>query len=93
MSKNYGDMTAVNFEKLHNHNPTLLGSYSVKGQEIKLYEHPIKGDETFVIASCEKHKVAWDTGFFDTDDLLEDGGDYQQHFDAEHQTIVSTFED
>lgn len=93
--KYYGDnkeFKAYNFQKLMEKNPTEFGTYEFQGQKVLLLEHPTYGDEATVIAAVPALEVAWDTGFFETDELMEPGGDYQQYFDTETQTVVSGYE-
>ena len=56
------------------HNPTLLDEATNSlGQTVRFYEHPLLGDESFVIAVIEQ--TACHTDFFDTSDFFE-GSDY-----------------
>ena len=59
-------------------NPTLLGTHTNnKGQEIKFFEHPTKGDEACVYGEIEG--VVFNTEFFETDDMMADDGEYTPH--------------
>ena len=92
MAKMYGDFQAMKFKNLLAEKPTILDTYTYDGQTIVLCEHPIYGDEFPIIAYCKKHKVAWNTCFYDCDELTESGGDYQQRYYPETDTVMSRFE-
>ena len=71
----------MNYKKLMDHNPTVYDTITnSKGQEIDLVEHPIHGDESDVIAICHDLELADHTGFFETDDMLEDHKEYEPSF-------------
>jgi hypothetical protein len=64
------------FEQFMNLNPTLLKTViNQAGQPVDFYEDAIGGDSLPVIAVIKKHKVIFNTGFFDTDDFYI-GSDY-----------------
>ena len=54
-----------------------------KGQEIVFYEHPTRGDEEQVLCVCHDLKIAAYSGFYETEDMLEDHGEYEPWFDDE----------
>ncbi len=47
------------------------------GQVVVLAEHPTMGDTGVVVAIFPEWARAFDTDFFDTEDLTEVGGDYE----------------
>jgi len=49
------------------------------GQQFQVLEHPTKGDEAPVIVMFPRHEVAFDSDFFEADDLIA-GEDYEPHF-------------
>lgn len=72
---------AYNYEKLMDQNPHVYSTYTNSlGQEIKFCEHPYYGDESFVIAVCDELKLAEDTGFFETGDMIADHKEYEPTF-------------
>jgi hypothetical protein len=74
-------MRKLNYEKLMSVVPTeydrMINSI---GQEIVFYEHPIRGDEEFVIAVCHELKIAAYTDFFDIYDMIADHKGYEPKF-------------
>ena len=71
----------INYDKLMSHNPTVYDEMTnSKGQMIVFVEHPLRGDETFVIAVCHELKLADYTPFFDLDDMMADHGEYEPVF-------------
>lgn len=63
------------------HNPTKYGSMTNdKGQIIDFYEHPLKGDESSIIAVNHDLQLADYTGFFELDDMTAEHGEYQPSF-------------
>lgn len=74
-------MKKYNYEKLMNQNPTIFEEFTnSKGQVIKLAEHPILGDESFIIAICDELQVAEDTSFFECDDMMAEHQEYEPNF-------------
>jgi hypothetical protein len=72
---------AYNYEKLMNQNPYVYETYTNSlDQEIKLCEHPTRGDESFVIAVCDELQLADDTTFFETGDMTQDHREYEPSF-------------
>lgn len=56
--------------------PLLLHEVTNKlGQKIEFFEHPLKGDESPVIAVYHEEQIAVDTDFFDCDDFFP-GSEY-----------------
>jgi hypothetical protein len=74
-------MAKYNYKKLMSHNPTEYGRMTNKlGQNIVFLEHPIKGDESFVICACPELELAADSDFFELDDMLQEHGEYAPAF-------------
>ena len=71
----------MNYEKLMGWNPMELGKMANSlGQEIVFYEHPILGDEAFIICACHKLKLAQDSDFLDLHDMVAEHGEYEPSF-------------
>jgi len=71
----------MNYDKLMAHNPTSYGTMTNSlGQKIEFYEHPIKGDSTFVLVACHELKLADYSTFFETDDMEASHGEYEPNF-------------
>lgn len=67
-------MKRINFENFMNRKPTLLKTCcNTMNQNVKIFENPIYGDESPVVAVIDK--TAIETDFFDTADLYT-GSDY-----------------
>jgi hypothetical protein len=74
----------INFEKLMSLNPYLIDRMiNSKGQEIHFLEHPTRGDEEQVICACPALGVAAYSGFYETDDMLAEHGEYEPWFDEQ----------
>lgn len=58
------DVHIYNYDKFMAQKPTHLGT--VYG-EVEVYEHPVYGDEAPVIGVSHKHRLAFNTGFYDPD--------------------------
>jgi hypothetical protein len=72
----------MNYQKLMAHKPFSYGKMiNDKGQEIEFVEHPIYGDESDVICVCHELELAGYSGFFETDDMTAEHGEYQPHFE------------
>lgn len=70
-------------------NPTELGKLkNSKGQEIIFYEHPIHGDDTFVICVCHKLELAEYSDFFETDDMMAEHKEYEPWFDESERLQI-----
>ena len=81
----------LNYTKLMAHEPTSYGKIvNSKGQTIEFYEHPLKGDETFVLCVSHDLKLAAYSTFFETDDM-EDGEDYEPSF-KDGKLLIGGFE-
>lgn len=52
-----------------------------KGQKVNLVEHPVEGDVAEVIAMFPEKELAFDTGFWETDDMMSDDKDYEPSVD------------
>lgn len=75
MSKHY------NYDKLIALEPTVYTRMTNSiGQEFDLVEHPTYGDEAEIICICHKLKLAANSTFFDTDDMIADHGEYEPIF-------------
>jgi hypothetical protein len=62
----------LNFTKLQSLSPTILSQFKNKrGQEIQLIEHPIYGEEHPVIIMFLDYKVAFNSEFWDTEDIYK----------------------
>jgi hypothetical protein len=71
----------LNYTKLIAHNPTVYTTFTNSlGQEIKIVEHPIQGDESPVIVVCDDLKLADLSDFYETGEIDEVGGDYEVGF-------------
>ena len=51
------------------------------GQTIEFFEHPLKGDEAEVLCVCHELELADYSGFFDTEDMEAEHGEYEPSFD------------
>jgi hypothetical protein len=68
----------LNFKKLQEHEPTIYHEMiNSQGKKVLFVEHPIVGDEYPVILIFPDYGVAFDSEFFDLDDMLADHGDYE----------------
>ena len=74
-------MNLYDYDKLMAQGPSLLGT--VYG-EVKLYEHPERGDSAPVIGVCHKRKLAWDTSYYDP---WQDQGDCEDIL-AQYQELT-----
>lgn len=71
----------MNYEKLISLNPTSYGKMiNSIGQEIEFFEHPIKGDTTFVLCVCHQLKLASYSTFMETDDMTAEHKEYEPTF-------------
>lgn len=76
----------INYSKLMSHNPTSFGvMMNDKGQKIEFFEHPILGDESDIICVCHELQLADYSGFWDTQDMTAEHGEYQPWFNEEGQ--------
>jgi len=63
------------------HNPTSYGTIvNSVGQTIEFFEHPTRGDESFVICACHELELAENSTFFDTEDMEDLDSDYVPNF-------------
>jgi hypothetical protein len=70
-----------NYEKFMSHNPTSFGTHvNSMGQTIEFYEHPIYGDEAQVVCVCHELKLAANSTFFETDDMIAGHREYEPSF-------------
>lgn len=74
-------MAKYNFDKLMGLNPTEYDRMvNSVGQTIIFMEHPLRGDESPVICVCPELKLAQDSSFFETDDMMADHKEYEPIF-------------
>lgn len=77
----------MNYTKLMSYNPTSYGKITnSKGQEIEFFEHPLLGDEAFVICACHNIQSAAYSPFFEIDDMTASHREYEPWFD-EHNKL------
>lgn len=73
--------THYKYDSLMGYNPTSYGKMTNSlGQEIEFFEHPKLGDLAPVICVCHELKKAADSLFFETDDMIEEHGEYEPSF-------------
>lgn len=71
----------LSYKKLMEHEPTIYTTIiNSLGQRIDLVEHPLKGDESVVIAVCHELQIASYTDFYDLDDMLAEHKEYEPLF-------------
>jgi hypothetical protein len=71
----------MNYAKLMATEPTKLGEITNNlNQLIEFYEHPLRGDESPVIAVCHDMKLAELTDFYELDDMTATEEDYRPMF-------------
>lgn len=64
-------MKKYNYEKLMAQQPTSYGTMlNSKGQEIDFLEHPINGGASPIICACHELRIAVDSTFFGTADMI-----------------------
>lgn len=69
---NFKHLAMYNYTKLMSYKPTSFGTHTnILGQVIEFYEHPTQGDSAQVICVCHDLKLAADSGFFETDDMID----------------------
>lgn len=79
----------MNYSKLMSHNPTSYDKITnAKGQEIEFFEHPILGDEVFVICVCHELKLASFSTFFEIDDMIQEHREYEPWFDQQNKLRI-----
>ena len=70
----------INYEKLMSKNPTEFERFTnSKGQEIAFVEYP-EWDDCTIICVCHELKLACDSEFFETDDMLRQDRSYEPSF-------------
>ena len=78
----------MNYTQLMSLNPTSYGRMmNDKGQLIEFYEHPIHGEDAPILCACHELNLAACSGFYDTDDMEAEHGEYQPSFN-EHGILV-----
>jgi len=71
----------MNYKRLMVRNPTSFGTIvNSLGQTIEFFEHPTRGDESFVICVCHELELAQNSTFFDTEDMEDLDSDYVPNF-------------
>ena len=71
----------LSYKKLMEHEPTIYATMvNSLGQKIDLVEHPLRGDESAVIAVCHELQIASYTDFYDLDDMLAEHKEYEPLF-------------
>lgn len=71
----------LNYDKLMSYNPTVYDTFvNSLGQTIEFVEHPLKGDETYVICVCHELKLAEYSTFMETDDMMQEHKEYEPTF-------------
>lgn len=76
----------INYNKLMSKNPTSYGvMMNDKGQQIEFFEHPTLGDMSDIICACHELQVAEYSGFYETDDMIAEHGEYQPWFNEAGQ--------
>ena len=79
----------MNYTKLMSYNPTSYGKITnTKGQEIEFFEHPLLGDETFVICACHEIQSADYSPFFEIDDMTEEHKEYEPWFNEQNKLKI-----
>lgn len=79
----------MDYKKLMENNPTSFGKMmNDKGQLIEFYEHPIHGDEAPIICVCHELNYASSSGFYETDDMEAEHGEYQPSFDENGILVI-----
>jgi hypothetical protein len=82
----------INYTKLVALQPTIYCTMvNSLGQTIELVEHPIYGDEREVVAVCHELKLAAYTGFFETNDMTDESGEYQPAF-IDNDLYIGSFQ-
>lgn len=79
----------MNYSKLMSYNPTNYGKMTnTKGQEIEFFEHPLLGDEDFVICVCHQLQLASSSPFFELDDMTASHGEYEPWFNEQNKLQI-----
>lgn len=74
----------INYNKLMSHNPSEYGRMTnSKGQTIVFLEHPTLGDESDIICACHELQKADYSGWYDTEDMTAEHGEYEPWFNEE----------
>ncbi len=77
------------YEFLKKHNPYVYNSFvNSHKQVVMLVEHPVKGDEVNVIAMFPEKGLAFDTDFFDTEDMLAAHKEYEPKLDDDGSFFI-----
>lgn len=79
----------MNYTKLMSYNPTSYGKMTnAKGQEIEFFEHPLLGDEAFVICACHELQLASSCPFFELDDMTAEHREYEPWFNEQNKLQI-----
>lgn len=71
----------LDYNKLMERNPTVYEKFTNSlGQEIEFVEHPIHGGDYPVICVCHALKLAANSSFYETVDMLADHKEYEPKF-------------
>ena len=69
------------YKKLIEYKAEKLGeTVNQMGQEVHFYEHPMHGDEYPIIVIFPEYEVAFDSDFYDTEDMTAEHGEYTPYF-------------
>ena len=71
----------IEYKELIEYKADKLGeTVNQMGQEVHFYEHPLHGDEYPVIVIFPEYEVAFNSDFFDIDDMIAEHGEYTPYF-------------
>lgn len=83
--------TKLNYTRLTALNPFIFEDFTNSiGQRVQLVEHPIHGDEYEVIVLFPEYSVAFNSTFFECDDMMASHGEYQPWFDGTNLWLGDT---
>lgn len=76
-------MKKLNFDKLMAFEPTVYTEFlNSQGKKVQLCEHPTKGDEAPVLVVFPDEKLAFESDFWDTEDMTAEHGEYEPVLDG-----------
>jgi hypothetical protein len=68
----------LNFAKLEEFEPTIYHTFvNSQGKQIQFVEHPFDGDEYPIIIMFMEDRKAFNSEFYDLDDMLAEHGEYE----------------
>lgn len=71
-------MKKLKFDKLMSFNPTIYDEYiNTQGKKVLFCEHPCLGDESPVIVIFPDDKLAFESGFWDIEDMIAEHKEYE----------------